>query len=140
MERFEAQMSVFKASALTTEALKGKGTILSVCLRGKGKKLHFLLLTAEGKGDKTEQIPVGRSLLGNGSEGFVYLQRARFHYLFLSIVFPGLMLVSWPPRTPCCASPALLCLTWWFMVCLAGSGALLCHKASSSLLLTFCKH
>lgn len=90
MERFEAQMSVFKASALTTEALKGRGTMLPNCLRGKGEKLHFLLLSADGKGDETEQIPVGRSPLENGSEGFTYLQRARFHDLFLPLYFLGL--------------------------------------------------
>lgn len=51
----EAQISVFKARASTTEPLKGRGMMLLNCLRGRGKKSSpFLLLSAEGKGDETK--------------------------------------------------------------------------------------
>lgn len=49
-EGFEAPMSMFEASGLTTEPLKGRGVMLSNCLRGKGKKAPLFIALGRGEG------------------------------------------------------------------------------------------
>lgn len=109
-ERFEAQMSVFKASALTTEALKGRGTILSNCLRGKGKKLPLSIALGRGEGRWNRANSSREITPGKRKWGFYLPSEGQISW------FIPLHSISWAYASLLATQYPMLCLSWCFMV------------------------